>query len=369
MDVLGIETSCDETAVAVVRDGTVVRSNLLISQAALHHRYGGVVPELASRHHLEAVAQLTRAALQEAGITREELDGIAVTVGPGLIGALAVGVAFAKGLAYALGRPLVGVNHLEGHLLSILLDDQRVAPPFIALIASGGHTNLYRVEAIGSYQLLGRTRDDAAGEAFDKAAKLLGLGYPGGPVIDRLAAEGRADWIRFPRGMAGRAGLAAYEFSFSGLKTALARHLDRHGRPAPDDLPHLAASYQSAIVDVLVEKTLRAADEHGLADVVVAGGVAANRALRRQLQEEGAGRGCRIHLPAPRYCTDNGAMIAVAGYHRLRGLGASSGNGGFDLSLGPVLDSTEGWNGVLVSSGPSTRATASGRGLAQDSAS
>ena len=340
MDVLGIETSCDETAAAVVRDGTVVRSNLLISQAALHHRYGGVVPELASRHHLEAVVQLTRAALREAGIDQEDLGAIAVTTGPGLIGALAIGVAFAKSLAYALDRPLVGVNHLEGHLLSILLDDRPVAPPFIALIVSGGHTNLYRVEAIGVYRLLGRTRDDAAGEAFDNAAKLFGLGYPGGPVIDRLAAEGRADWIRFPRGMAGRVGRSGYEFSFSGLKTALARHLDRHGPPTPETLPHLAASYQAAIVDVLVEKTLRAADEHGLADVVVAGGVAANRALRRRLQEEGADRGCRIHLPPPHYCTDNGAMIAAAGYYRLC---SGTGDGRIDLSLGPVLESAGEW--------------------------
>ena len=345
MDVLGIETSCDETAVAVVRDGTGVRSSLLISQAALHSGYGGVVPELASRHHLESVVHLTRAALTEAGITPDALGGIAVTTGPGLIGALAIGVAFAKGLAYALDCPLVGVNHLEGHLLSILLDGRPVEPPFIALIASGGHTNLYRVDAIGSYRLLGRTRDDAAGEAFDKAAKLLGLGYPGGPVIDRLASAGRPDWIRFPRGMAGRAGLAAYEFSFSGLKTALARHLDRHGRPTSETLPHLAASYQAAIVDVLVEKTLRAADEHGIADVVVAGGVAANRALRRRLQEEGAVRGCRIHLPPPHYCTDNGAMIAAAGYYRLRSDRARE---PIDLSLGPVLE----WTGELSATGP-----------------
>lgn len=357
MDILGIETSCDETAVAVVRDGTTVLSNLLISQVALHHQYGGVVPELASRHHLEAVVQLTREALREAGITQAGLDGIAVTVGPGLIGALAIGVAFAKSLAYALDRPLVGVNHLEGHLLSVLLNDQPVSPPFIALIASGGHTNLYRVEAIGSYHLLGRTRDDAAGEAFDKAAKLLGLGYPGGPVIDRLAAGGKADWVRFPRGMSGRAGLAAYEFSFSGLKTALVRHLDLHGRPTPETLPHLAASYQAAIVDVLVEKTFRAADELGIADVVVAGGVAANRALRQRLQEEAAARGCRLHLPSPRYCTDNGAMIAAAGYHRLLlGLRSAGERGRIDLSLGPVLE----WHGdgaaECSASGP--RATA-----------
>lgn len=338
MDVLGIETSCDETAVAVVRDGTVVRSSLLISQAALHHRYGGVVPELASRYHLESVVQLTRAALEEAGITKEELEGIAVTSGPGLIGALAIGVAFAKGLAYALDCPLVGVNHLEGHLLSILLDGQPVVLPFIALVASGGHTNLYCVDAIGSYRLLGRTRDDAAGEAFDKAAKLLGLGYPGGPVIDRLASTGQPDWIRFPRGMAGRSGRAGYEFSFSGLKTALARHLDRHGRPTPETLPHLAASYQAAIVDVLVEKTLRASDEYGVANVVVVGGVAANQSLRRRLQEEGPARGIRVHLPPPHYCTDNGAMIAAAGYYQLC---SGTKREPIDLSLGPVLD----WNG------------------------
>ncbi len=300
MNVLGIETSCDETAVAVVENGTAVRSNLLLSQAALHHRYGGVVPELASRRHLEVIVQLTREALGQAGLPPQALGGVAVTCGPGLVGALAVGVAFAKGLAYALELPLVGVNHLEGHLLSILLEQPSLAAPFIALIASGGHTNLYRVGAIGSYRLLGRTRDDAAGEAFDKAAKLLGLGYPGGPVIDRLSDQGDPGWARFPRGMSHH---PTYDFSF--------------GRPAARNLPHLAASYQAAIVDVLVNKTLRAADEFGLTDVVVAGGVAANRALRRRLQDEAAARGLRVHLPSPIYCTDNGAMIAAAGYHRL----------------------------------------------------
>ncbi len=335
MHVLGIETSCDETAVAIVEDGTTVRANLLLSQAALHRQYGGVVPELASRHHLDAVVQLTRAALQQARLSQEAIDAVAVTCGPGLVGALAIGVAFAKGLAYALARPLVGVNHLEGHLLSILLDQPSLAPPFIALVASGGHTNLYRVDAIGSYRLLGRTRDDAAGEAFDKAAKLLGLGYPGGPAIDRLSAGGDPAWVRFPRGMQNR---PTYEFSFSGLKTALVRHLERHGPPAPGDLANLAASYQAAIVDVLVAKSVRAAEEHGLADVVVAGGVAANRTLRRRLQEEGAARGLRSHLPSPAYCTDNAAMIAAAGYYRWRSAGADP---QASLFLGPRLDDAD----------------------------
>jgi N6-L-threonylcarbamoyladenine synthase len=341
MIVLGIETSCDETAVAVVEDGTIVRSNLLLSQAALHHAYGGVVPELASRRHLEVVVQLTRAALDQAGIRPALLDAVAVTCGPGLVGALAIGIAFAKGFAYALERPLVGVNHLEGHLLSVLLEQPSLAPPFVALIASGGHTNLYRVEAVGAYQLLGRTRDDAAGEAFDKAAKLLGLGYPGGPVIDRLAETGDGARIRFPRGMSDR---PTFEFSFSGLKTALARHLDRHGPPTAEALPHLAASYQAAIVEVLVEKTLRAAGACGLGDIVVAGGVAANRALRCRLRKEAAARGLRVHIPSPAYCTDNGAMIAVAGYHRLRGMraaGAGSLTMAASLSLGPMLEAAD----------------------------
>lgn len=332
MNVLGIETSCDESAAAVVQDGTLVRSNVLLSQAPLHHSYGGVVPELASRRHLEVIVQLTRTALQQAGLSPEALGAVAVTCGPGLVGALAIGVAFAKALAYALERPLVGVNHLEGHLLSIFLEQPTISPPFIALLASGGHTSLYRVEAIGAYQLLGRTRDDAAGEAFDKAAKLLGLGYPGGPVIDRLADAGDPDWVRFPRGMSGR---STDDFSFSGLKSALVRHLERHGQPTARSVPHLAASYQAAIVDVLVSKSLRAAAACRVADVAVVGGVAANRALRRRLQEEAAARGIRIHMPSPIYCTDNGAMIAAAGYYRLQRTAGADEQA--SLFLGPTV--------------------------------
>jgi N6-L-threonylcarbamoyladenine synthase len=329
MNVLGIETSCDETAVAVVQDGSVVRSNLLVSQAGLHHRYGGVVPELASRQHLEVIVPLTQTALERAGLAKEELDAVAVTCGPGLIGALAIGVAFAKSFAYAIHRPLVGVNHLEGHLLSIFLDRPSLSPPFVALVASGGHTNLYHVEAIGVYRLLGRTRDDAAGEAFDKAAKLLGLGYPGGPIIDQLADHGDPGWIEFPRGMWNHPTL---EFSFSGLKTALVRYVSRHGLPTEKTLPHVAASFQAAIVDVLVRKSLQAVELCGLSDVVVVGGVAANRALRRSLQSAATTRGYRVHFPPPAYCTDNGAMIAVAGFHRLR-LEPPA-----DLALGPMVE-------------------------------
>jgi len=315
MDVLGIETSCDETAAAVVRDGTVVRSNLLISQAALHHRYGGVVPELASRHHLEAVVQLTRAALREAGIDQEDLGAIAVTTGPGLIGALAIGVAFAKSLAYALDRPLVGVNHLEGHLLSILLDDRPVAPPFIALIVSGGHTNLYRVEAIGVYRLLGRTRDDAAGEAFDKAAKLFGLGYPGGPVIDRLSRQGRADAVAFARPMLP----GTWDFSFAGLKTAMLYHLrDLKRPPTRRERADLCASFQEAVVATLVRKTLAAAEHCKVKQIVVGGGVAANARLRVAFQEACGERKLRVCIPPPVLCTDNGVMLAQAASHRLR---------------------------------------------------
>src|ERR671925_2414771 len=250
--ILGIDTSCDDTSVAVVADGTTILSNVVASQVDIHHRYGGVVPELACRKHIEAIGPVYRAALDGAGLTLVDLDAIAVTRGPGLIGALLVGLSFAKSLAYATGKPLVAVNHLEGHICSAFLEAPHLACPFVCLVVSGGHTDLYYCEAPGAYRLLGHTRDDAAGEALDKVSKLLGLGYPGGPVIDRLAGEGDAQAIRFPRAYLDKASL---DFSFSGIKTAVLHYVRQH---TMSHVPDIAASFQQAIVDVLVDKTLAA---------------------------------------------------------------------------------------------------------------
>jgi N6-L-threonylcarbamoyladenine synthase len=309
MLVLGIESSCDETAAAVVRDGREMLSNVISSQINVHKRYGGVVPEIASRKHIEAVAPVTAQALAEAGVKLGDIEGIAVTRGPGLIGSLLVGLSMAKGIAFARNIPLIGVNHLEGHVAAIYLSGAIPEFPFIALVVSGGHTNIYLAESLQSFKTLGQTRDDAAGEAFDKAAKLLGIGYPGGVVIDQLAKKGDPSRVPFPRSMRD-----SLDFSFSGLKTSLLNYLRRRETPIPDeDMPHVVASYQEAIVDVLVDKTLRAAGMNGISRVVVAGGVAANSRLRGRFQEEGEKRGMRIFIPPVVLCTDNAAMIAVVG--------------------------------------------------------
>jgi len=300
--VLGIETSCDDTGVGLLQHGQI-RVNLVASQTLLHAEYGGVVPELASREHAQVLDRLVARALDEAGVRPQELDLVAATRGPGLVGPLLVGMGYAKGLAWSLGKPFLGVHHLEGHLHGALAEGP-VEPPFLVLIASGGHTHLYRVEAWGHYELLGATRDDAAGEAFDKVARTLGLGYPGGPEIERLAAAGDPYAVPFRVPMRGQAG---YDFSFSGLKTAAVRFKDEGHAPAD-----IAAGFQRVAVAALVGTLERAAQGTGLRRVVVAGGVAANRALRKAL----AATGLEVHLPPPGLTSDNGAMIALAAARR-----------------------------------------------------
>ncbi len=317
MYTLGIETSCDETAAAVLRD-EIVLANVVSSQIAIHRKYGGVVPELASREHLRNILPVVRAALEEAQVPLSAIGLVAATYAPGLVGALLVGLSFAKALAYGLGVPLVGVHHAEGHLLAAHLENPAPAYPFVALLVSGGHTALYHVRGLGDYRLLGRTRDDAAGEAFDKAAKLLGLEYPGGPAIARSAQEGNPEAVRFPRAL-----LTGYDFSFSGLKTALRNHValftrkDRGIDPA-FSVPDAAASFQEAVVDILARKTLQAADEINADRIVLAGGVAANVLLRERLAAETNRRGIALFLPSPSLCVDNAAMIGLAGYLRFQ---------------------------------------------------
>jgi len=317
MLLLGIETSCDETAAAVLEDGRKLLSDILSSQADLHHPYGGVVPELASRRHIEVLDHVVETALTKAGCRLNDLSAISVTSGPGLAGALLVGISFAKAMAYSLQIPLLAVHHLEGHIASIFLDPSEATFPCIILVVSGGHTNLYFIEEYGRCRLLGQTRDDAAGEAFDKAAKMLGLGYPGGPVIDRLAQFGDAKKIRFPRAFLTKGSL---DFSFSGLKTALLYHLERQGGVdnVKDQLHDLLAGFQEAIVDVLVAKTFWAAEKYHVKTIGVAGGVAANTALRSKMQERARKSEIAIRFPSLRLCTDNAAMIALAGYYQYR---------------------------------------------------
>jgi N6-L-threonylcarbamoyladenine synthase len=324
--ILGIDTSCDDTSIAIV-DGTTILSNVVASQVDVHHRYGGVVPELACRKHIEAIGPVYRAALDEAAMTLADLDVIAVTRGPGLIGALLVGLSFAKSLAYASGKPLIPVNHLEGHICSAFLEAPDLAWPFVCLVVSGGHTDLYACEGPGDYRLLGETRDDAAGEAFDKVSKLLGLGYPGGPVIDRLARQGDPKAVRFPRAYLEKDSL---HFSFSGIKTAVLHYVRKHpSTPAAD----LVASFQQAVVDVLVDKTLSAAGQCSASRVVVTGGVAANSQLRGEMQKACAEAGLQLVIPHPRLCTDNGAMIAAAAHWR-----AQRGHVGLDADALLELD-------------------------------
>jgi N6-L-threonylcarbamoyladenine synthase len=335
--VLGIETSCDETAVAVVAEGREIASSVVSSQVDLHARYGGVVPEIASRAHLQLLGPVLAEALERAGLDRRgcrsadptgvsQIGAVAVTAGPGLMGALVVGVSFAKSLAMALDCPLIGVNHLEGHLYAALLEDRSIELPVVVLLVSGGHTLLIEMREPGRYRVLGATRDDAAGEAFDKVARFLGLSYPGGPVIDRLAAEGDAHAMSLPRPMLGD----GLDFSFSGLKTAVVNEVRRRPGLANADV---AASFQQAVVEVLVAKSIAAAAQVGAHGICLAGGVAANSQLREATTEACARAGLGVFLPSRAMCTDNAAMIAAAGYHRLREDGPSP----LDLSAQPNL--------------------------------
>jgi N6-L-threonylcarbamoyladenine synthase len=318
--VLGIESSCDESAAAVLDDTRGLLSHELYSQVHLHRLYGGVVPELASRDHVQRLLPLVRQALAAADTQPSELDGVAYTAGPGLVGALLTGAALGRSLTYALGVPAVPVHHLEGHLMAPLLEERPPPFPHLALLVSGGHTMLIVVRGLGQYELLGETRDDAAGEAFDKSAKLLGLPYPGGPELARLAETGRPGVFEFPRPMLDRAG---YEFSFSGLKTAVMLAV-REQVPDAQRRADIARGVQDAIVDKLVGKTARALKDTGLAHLVVAGGVSANRALRTSLEAAAQARGAEIYFPRLEFCTDNAAMIAMAGLARLQQGGAAS---------------------------------------------
>jgi N6-L-threonylcarbamoyladenine synthase len=318
--ILGIETSCDETAAAVVERATEVRSSVVASQIDRHARYGGVVPEIASRAHVEMLTPVVAQALVEAGVADDEIDAVAATVGPGLVGSLLVGVSAAKALALVWGVPFVAVNHLEGHLYAAFLEEPDLDLPLVVLLVSGGHTLLVHMEDHGRYHLLGSTIDDAAGEAFDKVARFLGLGYPGGPVIDKLAQQGDPTAIAFPRAMIDRTGEGRHDFSFSGLKTAVVNHVRHHPDVATADV---AASFQEAVVDVLVTKARRAAQEVGAKGLCLGGGVAANSALRQRFAEACAQDGIRSFVPSRSMCTDNAAMIAAAGWWRLQADGPS----------------------------------------------
>lgn len=329
--VLGIESSCDETAAAVTVNGTDVRSNIISSQIEIHTQYGGVVPEIASRKHVEKISSVVREALAQADAELSEMDAVAVTSGPGLVGALLVGVSFAKALAFAKGLPLVGVHHIEGHISSNFIEHPELRPPFLCLVASGGHSHLVMMKDHGEYDILGQTRDDAAGEAFDKVARAIGLGYPGGPKIDRAAQEGNADAIRFPQA---KIADAAYDFSFSGLKSAVLNYLNHcECKHIPVDVPDLAASFQKAVVETLVSHTMRAAQEFHCDQIAIAGGVASNSLLRREMQRQCEERGVHFYRPSPILCTDNAAMISCAGYYMLQ-KGIRS---GMDLNAEPNL--------------------------------
>lgn len=329
--ILAIESSCDETAASVVKNGRCVLSNIISSQIAIHTLYGGVVPEIASRKHIEKINQVVEAALKEADVTLDDIDAIGVTYGPGLVGALLVGVAEAKAIAYAKKKPLVGVHHIEGHVSANYIEHPDLEPPFLCEIISGGHTHLVIVKDYGSFEILGRTRDDAAGEAFDKVARAIGLGYPGGPKIDKLAKEGNPHAIDFPRAHMED---APYDFSFSGVKSAVLNHLNKcrmTGEPIVE--ADIAASFQQAVVDVLVDNAIRAAKDYHMERLAIAGGVASNGALRAAMEAACEKESIRFYRPSPIFCTDNAAMIGVAAYYEYQ----KGTRHGWDLNAVPNL--------------------------------
>ncbi|BES64627.1 tRNA (adenosine(37)-N6)-threonylcarbamoyltransferase complex transferase subunit TsaD [Gottschalkiaceae bacterium SANA] len=311
---LAIETSCDETSVAVLENGRRVLSNVIYTQIPIHQAFGGVVPEVASRMHVEKINGVIRQALEEAEVALEECDHLAVTYGPGLVGALLVGLTSAKAISYALNKPLVGVNHIEGHIYANFIAHPELKPPFICLVVSGGHTHLVEMKDYGAYRILGQTRDDAAGEAFDKVARAIGLGYPGGPKVDRLSEEGNPEAINFPRIFLES---DSYDFSFSGLKSSVLNYLHRHRQKGEAvNEADVAASFQAAVIEVLVEKAFRAASEFGYKTIAMAGGVSANRHLRRAFQSRAEKDGLDFYFPPIELCTDNAAMIGCAGYYQ-----------------------------------------------------
>ncbi len=331
VDILAIETSCDETACAVVRDGREILSNVIYTQIDMHTVFGGVVPELASRAHIDKINYVVQKALDDAGKTLEDVDAVAVTYGPGLVGALLVGVAEAKAMAWAAGKPIIGVHHIEGHISANYIEHPDLEPPYLGLIVSGGHTHLVVVEDWSKYRILGRTVDDAAGEAYDKVARAIGLGYPGGPKIDREAKKGDPNAVHFP---IAHVNGSEYDFSFSGIKSAVLNYLN-HAQMTGDavDRADLAASFQKAVVDVLVEHTIRAAKNLKINRIGMAGGVASNSALRAAMQEACTREGYSLYIPSPIFCTDNAAMIGVAAYHEYMA-GVRS---GWDLNAVPSL--------------------------------
>ncbi|MCD6271674.1 MAG: tRNA (adenosine(37)-N6)-threonylcarbamoyltransferase complex transferase subunit TsaD [Deltaproteobacteria bacterium] len=318
MIILGIETSCDETAASLVSEGTKILSSVVSSQIEVHHPYGGVVPELASRKHIEAIDYVVNDAINQSGISLNRIDAVAVTQGPGLVGSLLVGFCFAKGFAYALDLPWIGINHLEGHINSVFLTDTPPPFPFVALLVSGGHTSIYHVKSHTESVLMGQTRDDAAGEAFDKVSKMLGLGYPGGVIIDRLAKQGNCQSIRFPRSYLDK---SAFDFSFSGIKTSVNRYIQTHGDIYKEQVPDIVASFQEAVVDVLTYKIINAAKKKECRHIALVGGVAANSRLRARLMQDASAEGFHVHIPPHippmDLCGDNAAMIAATGYHYL----------------------------------------------------
>ena len=330
--ILSIESSCDETAAAVTLNGREVLSNIIYSQITFHEEYGGVVPEIASRKHIEKINQVIDRALKESGCTLDDIDAIAVTYGPGLVGALLVGVSAAKAMAFAANKPLIGVHHIEGHICANYIENKELEPPFVCLVASGGHSHLVVVKDHGEYELIGRTRDDAAGEAFDKVARAIGLGYPGGPKIDKAAREGDPDSIDFPRA---KVDGSEYDFSFSGLKSAVLNYLNQAQMKGETIVTeNVAASFQKAVVNVLTEHSIHAVKEYGYKKFAIAGGVASNSSLRNELSRRCKEEGIDFYMPSPIYCTDNAAMIGTAAYYEyLKGT-----RSGYDLNAVPALE-------------------------------